>query len=479
MTPERGPLTDATIEASLARRAPRHADPRLLADVLAAAAATRQVRRWTPRRLGRDRRLFPVLAVAAIVGGTLLAALAGSSGPNRTPAPSVIARASTDVTTEPSASTSVDCATDTASILLGSAMPPTASAPMALPFGRDAGGALTGVYVTRRDNEPYPNVWAVLPGAKAATRIATVSGNQWISASVTDVSANGRLALLEVGEFHGGVPRPDCEDIYAIHTDGSSATRLTFNRGYGNATNAHFSFDGQWVAYQTDTAGHDATLGIIDLAHTAPSTTTDCFGGSQSFALAWSRVADRLVALCGGQLETFVEGQVSGSVDLPYNAEDEVTILLGWQDDSRILLATAVGGTSLNAPVNVRTFVRRDAPGGELQGTWTDAVRVRPLLGQSLAGGAVAPNRIRFVVSLTSGTSDGEGWYLIDDGTGQATKVSGLADNAAWSSDGRYVLLDEWGAESQTLMLHDVMNGSVQSLGTLPSDNARGIWRLP
>ena len=477
MTDEPQRIADATMDAAVARRAPGHADAALLADVMQAAIATRQVRRWPRFRGGPNRRVVVAFAAVAIAGATLFAASGGGSHVTVSPRPSAAAVLPA-LADSPLPSLPTDCATDTASILLGAAMPATATAPMTLPHEGGGGGSLTGVYVTKRDNEAFPNVWAVRSGATSATRIATVSGNEWISASVSDISADGRFALLDVGEFHGGIPRPTCEDLWLVATDGSLAHRLTINHAGQSAIGGRFSADGRLVAYREDAPdGGVFSLTYVDLVN-AEGFTAGCVGDSQSFGYDWSPVGEQIVAQCGQQITVFVRNVATATINVPFNLSDEVSDFVAWRDATHVLLVSAQGGTTINAPIRSRLLTWDASNVAGPKGTWADPVIVQPALGDDGPGGVAAPAGDRYVMPATTGTPDAEGWYVMDDVTGQATKVSGPADHAAWSADGQYVLLDEWGPQAEILMLHDLATGTARSLGTLSPDNARGVWRL-
>ena len=80
MTAQRRPLDDRLIEAAIARRAPGHADAALLAEIMAAAGASRRVRGW-PALPRLSRPAWVALAALLLVAAALVATLVGSQPP--------------------------------------------------------------------------------------------------------------------------------------------------------------------------------------------------------------------------------------------------------------------------------------------------------------------------------------------------------------------------------------------------------------
>jgi Tol biopolymer transport system component len=107
MTDERRPLTDAQIEAALARRAPGHADRAMLGTIVRLASSTPQTSasrlRWRPGGT-RGRAWIGLAAAAAIVAGLLLA---GVGGRNAAPTPSITPSSRPSPTTTTSASPAI------------------------------------------------------------------------------------------------------------------------------------------------------------------------------------------------------------------------------------------------------------------------------------------------------------------------------------------------------------------------------------
>ena len=94
------PLDDATIEAAAARRA-GDGDATLLADVMAAARTTPQVRAWWPPL--RSRQAWVLLGAALLLAAAVIVGVgAGRPAPQPAPAPSVPAIVGPTASTPPS-----------------------------------------------------------------------------------------------------------------------------------------------------------------------------------------------------------------------------------------------------------------------------------------------------------------------------------------------------------------------------------------
>src|SRR5262245_2023898 len=335
---------------------------------MAEAGRTRQVRRWGPAMPVMRRSAWVGLAAAGLLIAGLVVALGGGgreTEPAPTPSPSapavVVPSASPSPFGSPSATPTVACPTETSSVLTGAAVPPTSTAPGSVPDDI----LRIGAYVTQRDGEQVVNVWSIRGGE--ATRIAAVVGPDFNDVSITDISPDGTQALIELGEIHGGSPRPWCHDLYLVQTDGSGARRLTFNVAEGQAYDGRFSLDGRLVAYVTETPELPgspqvpASLAIIDLTGAGAPITTNCVTGSQA-AFAWGPMDGRLVAACTDGIAMFANGARTETVELPYG--DELPLLLAWPDPDHVLLATVVGGATMNTPIQTRTIaVNPGSPG--------------------------------------------------------------------------------------------------------------------
>src|SRR5450759_4570322 len=114
-------LSDALIEAALARRAPGHADAGLLRSIVSRAEAMPQVPAWRSRLLPVPprARVWVAIAAAAVLGAGLLLA-----GVGRQPRPSVVSTPTSAPSANPSSAPAGACATDNARVAIGGDMPP-------------------------------------------------------------------------------------------------------------------------------------------------------------------------------------------------------------------------------------------------------------------------------------------------------------------------------------------------------------------
>ncbi len=321
MTDQPFQLSDAAIEAALARRAPGHADAALLADIVATAATTRQARGWTVPVLGRPRAVWAVVAAAALlVAGLLAVGIGSGQPPSPTPAPSVLGVVPPSAGPSealPSASAET-CATETTQVLVGSAMPPATTGLTTIP----AGLLDIGAYLTRTpdgsSNTPT-DVWIARSGV--SKRIASIVGPDFNIASIDDVSADGQLVLLQIGVIHMTQPGPECSDLYAVRTDGSSVTRVTHYGPNQNAFGGSFSADGRNVAFTYSELNASDAIGVVDVAGLAAPRLGLCDGGpTTGLQVRWAPDDDRLAAFCGTSVQLQFPGSV-GSIPVSIGSE--------------------------------------------------------------------------------------------------------------------------------------------------------------
>jgi hypothetical protein len=488
MTAQPRPLDDATIEAALARRAPGHADSGLLTDIVARATSTPQVRAWTLPVIGGRRAAWAVLVAAVLSVGALLLFLGGGSDRTApTPAPSQPAV----VHPSPSVSSSVaparTCGTQTTTVTIGADMPPTSTTPMTIPEGI----LDQGLYVTEPADNVYSpaDVWAIRAGS--ATRIASVIGADFDVVQIDDVSADGRLALLQVGELIGD-PVSTCDDLYVLATDGTSVSRLTEDGPNEHATGGRFSRDGRYVAFRfDDLRGHTPAIGLADLLADPTPGYSEC-GETSMFDLAWAPTDDRLAVVCGSRLDVLPRpDQVlqPTSTDLPVSGE--ALVELAWQDADTTLLTTAVIVNSttpsppINAPIQFRTVT-----GARV----SQPTVVSPPIGQGNPGSAISPDGQELAVFATPSDFEASGWYVVDVSTGTAKKVSGVTcSDIGWSADSRSVLYVKRDPLTSpppggpttgrvlggqpTLTVVEVDTGQIQGVGTMPINYIQGFWR--
>src|SRR5689334_10246917 len=128
-------------------------------------------------------------------------AVAQATHPSPSPVhgPSPSPRATPGPTPTP---TPAPCVTQTVRATFGAAMPATTTPPFTVPAGVLAAGA----YVTQpEDGSRSPvDVWFLRAGS--ATRIASFAGNQYTDGRIDDISADGTVVLVQVGEEHITMP---------------------------------------------------------------------------------------------------------------------------------------------------------------------------------------------------------------------------------------------------------------------------------
>jgi hypothetical protein len=362
-------------------------------------------------------------------------------------------------------------------------MAPLTTKPLTLP----AGAVDLGVFVTQRDGDRTSNVWAVRSGQPV--RIASLTGTDYDIAAITDVAPDGRSAILQLGAVHGGLPLPWCDDLYLLATDGSRATRLTFNRAHEHAADGRFSSTGRYLAYVTRGADDPTSaLALLDLTGAAPPLLTDCTDFANDIVFGWQPGATILAAVCGRQLMLVAPTGTLASVALPYSADAEAPLLVGWRDKSHILLTTVVGGRSINVPIQAREIVVGDDPGAPFSLPWSAPLVATPILAQGGRGASIAPDGSAFaVVGSTNGDVVNDAWWVVDMTTGLARKVStrqigsGLTPNRdfGWSGGGQTVLFVEYDPASGLPSLErvDLATSRTSLVASLPADYHGGIWR--
>jgi hypothetical protein len=490
MTAQPRPLDDATIEAAIAGRAPGHADAMLLAGIVAAASSTPQIRSWTLPVIGGRRAGWAVLVAAVLLVGAVLLFLGGGSDrttPTQAPSQPAAVGPSPSSTTSPSAAPARTCATETTTVTIGADMPPTSTAPMTVPEGI----LDQGIYVTEPSDNVYrpADVWSIRAGS--ATRIASVVGADFDVVQIDDISADGRLALLQVGALIAD-PVSTCDDLYLLSTDGTSVTRLSEHGRNEHTTGGRFSRDGRYVAFRfDDLSGHTPAVGLVDLEGDRTPRLTECAETSM-FDLAWAPTDDRLAVICGARLDILPPPDLAlapTSTDLPFRGE--ALVELGWQDSETTLVTTAVidGSTDPGPPINAPIQFRTVAAGAVSQPTV-----VSPPIGQGNPGSAISPDGQALAVFATPSDFEASGWYVIDVSTGAARKVSGITcSDIGWSADSRSVLYVKRdpltsppsGAPTTgrllggqpTLTVVDLGTGQVQGVGTMPINYIQGFWR--
>jgi hypothetical protein len=321
-----------------------------------------------------------------------------------------------------------------------------------------------GVYLTAAD------IWSVRTGS--ATRIASVDASDASLAHVDDVSLDGRLAVVELGQTINTSPLAACNNLYLVATDGSSATRITDFGTNEHASDARFSSDGRFLAYRfDDLRGHTPVVALVNLAGDPTPRIVEC-GETSMFDFAWAPNDDRLAVVCGGRLDVVSaeSGLVASSTVLPFR--DEIFMELTWSDAVTNVLVTALdNGPGLsNASVQLRTVAA---------GVVSNPKPVNPQITFAGPGGVSAPGG-RAVAVLAFSQDATQGWYIIDTTTGVAQAVSGQGcSDLAWSAGGRSGVFVDGGPATSLPVLTalDVATSERQPLGWVPADYRGGIFR--
>jgi hypothetical protein len=461
------PLDDATIEAAAARRA-GDGDATLLADVMAAARTTPQVRGWWPPPL-RSRQTWILLGAALLLAAAAIVGVGTIPAPRPAPAPSAPAIIGPSASAPPSiavsspspiASPATICPPEPARVTTGAAMPPAGSQAMTV-LGDDLD---LGAYVAADD------IWSVRTGA--ATRIASLAGTDSSLAQIDDVSPDGRFAVVELGQAVPNSPFIACDNLFLVATDGTGATRITTFGTHEHASDARFSTDGRFLAYRfDDLRGHTPVVGIVDLVGDPTPRIVEC-GETSMFDFAWAPDDDRLAMVCGGRLDVVSApiGNVVSSTVLPFKGE--IFIELAWSDPATTVLVTALDngiGVS-DAPVRLRTVAA---------GVVSNPKPVSPQITFAALESTTAPDGGHVAVVAFS-RDQTIGWYVIDTTTGAAQAVAGPGcSDLGWSADGRSVVFVDGGpaTTAPALTLVDLSNGARHPLGWVPAYYRGGVFR--
>jgi hypothetical protein len=471
-------LSDALIEAALARRAPGHADAGLLRSIVSRAEAMPQVPAWRSRLLPVPprARVWVAIAAAAVLGAGLLLA-----GVGRQPRPSVVSTPTSAPSANPSSAPAGACATDNARVAIGGDMPPQVAQPMAI----GAGIVDRGAYITHPINGAAvpAEVWSV--GAGSSKRIATVDGPDIMVVSIDDVSRDGGLVLLAIGHITGGDALPECIDLYLLSSDGSSVTRLTNYSSGEKAMGGQISADNRYVAFDHDFTFQSSPRSgyvIFDrLATQDASREFVCSLDSWSANLAWEPDNQGLAAVCAPQL--IVADQTGTSADLPFAADQLVG--LDWQSSAGLVVAAASAGTPTNT-IDVWTLKFGSAlsfPGFAAPKRVPvpfDVLTccVGPISG---AAGLVSPDgRYLLVPGEPKGSTTGDTlWYAVRLSDGSSTQiVPARGIEPSWSADSRTIVYVRWSdtGETASLVVHDLATGDESIVRPLPAGFAQGVW---
>jgi hypothetical protein len=475
---ERPPvLSESLIEAALARRAPGHADASLLAAIVAEAVVTRQVRDWRlnlPTGRVRTRTWVALAAAAALVGALLLSAVGGRQ-PTVTPPPSgapSVSPAGPTSRTSPSVSPStVACLTDTTRVTVGDAMPPTTTPPMTVP----AGVLDRGAYLTLPNDSGSSDLWSIR--TRVANRIANVDIGRVL---VRDISSDGRQVLLQVGEMHGGIAGPECDDLYVIRTDRPSVTRVTHNGTGEHAFAGSFSVDGRYVAFRYESTNAVApAVGVSDLLADITPQLRLCDGNATTIQIAWAPDNDRLAALCPSVLQLEFVPTSTSTIDVPFAVDSVGTF--GWASPTRIVIGTVPTGPGAS-PITLHTLSLTGVGAHEMDGTFSNSTPTTQTF-TSVAdnSGEVSPDGRSVLVNATP--ADGPqvhlDWLVVDLATGRTTLEIplDLPDRASWSEDSQSIVYVEPTSGGPGLTVVDIASGDHHTYGSMPTEFLQGVWR--
>jgi hypothetical protein len=366
------------------------------------------------------------------------------------------------------------CFTDTLQVLTGGALRARVGGdyvgdPMAgLGSGR-------GVYIGAV-GPLQSGLWAVGPGDGPPRPIAAITPRPLIL-DVLDLSPDGSIALLRVGNVILNSPEPECADLYALRTDGSGATRLTTPHAGRRVAGAAFSPDGRQVAYSVADQfwPGPATITVLDLAsgHTVDQPCNNGYPGT--VPIDWSPASDRLAVACYQALRIFDPTGTTAPVDVPTAG---LILAFLWTNDGHILAVTEHGDvTSFDVAAGTSTVVGHlDFSGIELvvpsPASFSPDGRWFTFLGGER--GDVPGDNFRIV------------GYLVPASGGRPTRI--LNENEAsstvtWSADSRaLVSAHESGKQVDdmpvlTLGRLDLDTLQWFSLGRLPG--AQGVWQIP
>jgi hypothetical protein len=485
---ERIRLSDASIEAALARRAPGHADRELLASIVAAAAEVPQLRAWGRPIAWRSRLAVAAVAAALVVAATAVISGIGSQPPGPRPSghgsPGLPGPSSSDTGPGPSTPASaspIACATATVVVATGAAMPPAVAVPFTIP----PGVLDRGVYFTSPNRIAPAEIWSVRAGT--AARIATVDGPGINALDIEDVSHDGSLAIVAVGHISPSGASAECVDLYGIRTDGAGSTRLT---SYGAGEVAHLarlSADGRYIAFghtlidpiRAALAPVRSALVLDDLRNAnVPSLDRVCSLDSYSFARSWAPGDDLVAAICGSTLQIQSPFSV-GTFDLPMATDGLVAF--GWASPQRVLIATTALADGPQ-PIDVRTLER--APNGGLADGAFSAV-THLTTGLNIAATDqppdVSPDGRSVLVTVASTTDPTTTeWYVLDSVSGASHLILPVSgSDPEWSADGRSVAyLDFANLATTHFAIVDVATGKTQAW-PVPATYHQGIWHIP
>ena len=484
-------LDDATIMAAIERRAPGHADPALLADILAEAAQSRRDRVWWPAPLTLQLRLAVLGAVVVTVLAciALLSALGALRVAPSLPSPD---DGLTGVRVGPGrsipiASPAAACAPGAAPVTVGAAMAPTATQPLVVPAGVVGAGA----YVTADPGSAVPaDVWFARAGI--AARIAHVDGAAVSGVRIDALSADGRQALVRVTQAVGSGDDATCADLYVVRTDRESLTRLTQSPVGFRDQDGSFSADGRYVAYRelNGDAGLTAWVVVDELGDATPQITL-C-NADDVVHLAWAPDDDRLAILCTTDLIMSFVGENPHSGILSPAFQTEPSVLFDWTSSTSIAIATVVpvgtAATPGSEPSLPKALRRHDyvMPSGGLgseDGTFEDVATSTESFSSIEAGSGVSsPDGSSIAFRATRATD--EGWWVMD-GTGSVTFLStdlqpAPDDRIGWTSDGRQVVfVSRPSTGVPQFALVDGRTGEADLFGSIPTTYVQGVWIGP
>lgn len=474
-------IDDAAIEAMLGRRVSGHADRAFLSTVVAAATAAPQDRSRTfLPSLRRPRTVWVVLTAAALLVAGLLLVGVGSHPPTP-PLPSSSIQAlivHPSPSSLPSPSEAVTCGTLTADVTTGAQMPPTTTKPATVP----AGVLKIGAYLTSAATDAEPgagdDLWVIRSGA--AQRIAHVEGPGLGRFAVDDISADGNLVLLQIGEIHGGDPGPSCDDLYAIDADGSAAERLTSSGPGEHALAGRFSSDGRYVGFSyQDDPGPRAGLGWRELAGPAAPTVTEC-DAINELQVAWAPDTDRLVGVCDAGMVRSEPGVEDGqAIALDIVRSDVVGI--GWTSPNQLLVMKADDGPAAPAPIEIHPLTIGAAPGPVVAGS-SDPIATEGFAEVAWGSGTVSPDGRSAVVWADATDTPPGGYYTVDLGTGHTRKLldgDASLEQFGWSTDSSAVVFAAFGPGGSAMRLTtiDLASGRSTIRATLPTEYVTGFWR--
>jgi hypothetical protein len=332
-----------------------------------------------------------------------------------------------------------------------------------------------GAYLTLPNDSGSSDLWSIRAGV--ANRIASVDIGRVL---VRDISSDGRQVLLQVGEMHGGIAGPECDDLYVIRTDRPSVTRVTHNGTGEHAFAGSFSVDGRYVAFRYESTNAVApAVGVSDLLGDVTPQLRLCDGNATTIQIAWAPDNDRLAALCPSVLQLEFVPTSTSTIDVPFAVDSVGTF--GWASPTRIVIGTVPTGPGAS-PITLHTLSLTGVGAHQMDGTFSNPTpTTQSFTSVADDSGEVSPDGRSILVNATpaDGQQDHLDWLVVELATGRTTLniPLDLPDLAFWSQDSHSIVYVEPTSGGPKLTVVDIASGDRQTYGSMPANYAGGVWR--